>query len=86
MEPSEASLVGDVMRRWPATMRAFLDHRMHCIGCPIACFHTVKDACHEHGVDSRVFMAELQKAILAGREPPLSGASGAQAAGQPEQI
>jgi len=53
------SLVDDVMRDWPATIRAFLDHRMRCVGCPIGCFHTVADACREHGVDGARFLAAL---------------------------
>jgi hybrid cluster-associated redox disulfide protein len=53
-------LVDDVMRVWPATIRAFLDRRMNCPGCPIACFHTVEDACREHGVDVDAFLGELR--------------------------
>ena len=52
--------VDEVMRRWPATIRAFLDHRMQCIGCPIAAFHTVDDACREHAVDRAAFLVVLQ--------------------------
>ena len=33
--------VDEVMRRWPATIRVFLDFRMGCVGCPIGGFHTV---------------------------------------------
>jgi hybrid cluster-associated redox disulfide protein len=53
--------VDEVMRRWPATIRAFLDHRMQCVGCPIATFHTVDDACREHGVDRVAFLAMLHE-------------------------
>lgn len=58
--------VDDVMRRWPMTIRAFLKHRMHCVGCPIACFHTVVDACREHGVDQAGFLADLRAVIAQG--------------------
>ncbi|MEE1609845.1 DUF1858 domain-containing protein [Microvirga sp. CF3016] len=62
--PVEAThLVDDVMRRCPATIRVFLKHGMRCVGCPIGCFHTVDDACREHGVDRTKFMAELRTAI-----------------------
>ena len=54
MTIESTQLVDDVMRRWPATIRVFLNHRMHCVGCPIACFHTVEDACREHDVDRAV--------------------------------
>jgi hybrid cluster-associated redox disulfide protein len=61
--PIEATqLVDDIMRRWPTTIRVFLNHRMRCIGCPIACFHTVDDACREHGVDGTVFLSDLNAA------------------------
>jgi hybrid cluster-associated redox disulfide protein len=53
-------LVDDVMSRSPRTIRAFLAFRMHCVGCPIACFHTVADACREHGVDRDAFMNALR--------------------------
>lgn len=53
------ALVDDVMRRWPATIRVFLDHNMGCVGCPIAAFHTVDDACREHGVNRERFLASL---------------------------
>jgi len=66
--PLEATqLVDDVMRKWPATIRVFLDHRMRCVGCPIACFHTIDDACREHGADCAAFMADL-RAIVAREE------------------
>ena len=42
-----SQFVDDVMRRWPATIRVFLNYRMRCVGCPIACFHTIEDACRE---------------------------------------
>jgi hybrid cluster-associated redox disulfide protein len=59
-EIDAAMMVDDVMRGWPATIRAFLDHRMNCPGCPIACFHTVADACREHNVDPERFLRDLR--------------------------
>jgi len=52
-------LVADVMKEQPATIRVFLDFRMGCVGCPIACFHTVDDACKEHHVDRDAFLKAL---------------------------
>lgn len=54
------TLVDDVMDACPATIRVFLDFKMGCVGCPIACFHTVDDACGEHGVDRAAFLAALR--------------------------
>jgi hybrid cluster-associated redox disulfide protein len=51
--------VDDVIRTKPETIRVFLAHRMGCVGCPIATFHTVDDACHEHDIDRDAFMEAL---------------------------
>ncbi|UVO38933.1 DUF1858 domain-containing protein [Bradyrhizobium arachidis] len=64
MPPGPDDLVDEVMRSHPATIRAFLDFRMSCVGCPIACFHTVLDACVEHGVDCNEFLRALRNAAL----------------------
>ena len=53
-------IVGEVMNAQPATIRVFLDFRMGCVGCPIAAFHTVDDACKEHGIDRDKFLAALR--------------------------
>jgi hybrid cluster-associated redox disulfide protein len=62
MAISSHLLVEDVMTRWPATIRVFLDFKLGCVGCPISSFHSVDDACHEHGIDAGNFMAALRGA------------------------
>jgi hybrid cluster-associated redox disulfide protein len=52
-------LVDDVMRAEPRTIRVFLAFQMGCVGCPLACFHTVADACREHSTDCAAFLAAL---------------------------
>jgi hybrid cluster-associated redox disulfide protein len=52
-------LVDDVMRAEPRTIRVFLAFQMGCVGCPLACFHTVADACREHHIDRDAFLAAL---------------------------
>ena len=58
-------LVDEVMRSHPATIRVFLDFKMGCVGCPIACFHTIDDACAEHSVDCGAFLRALR--VVAGQ-------------------
>ncbi|NVN88106.1 MAG: DUF1858 domain-containing protein [Rhodopseudomonas sp.] len=57
------SLVDTVMKGSPATIRVFLDFKLGCVGCPIASFHSVEDACREHGIDHESFLAALRAAI-----------------------
>ncbi|MCG6204990.1 DUF1858 domain-containing protein [Rhodopseudomonas sp. HC1] len=59
-----SSVVEDVMRDWPATIRTFLDFQLACVGCPIATFHTVADSCQEHGIEEATFVAALRAAVV----------------------
>lgn len=72
--------VDDVMRQWPATIRIFLDFRMNCVGCPIAGFHTVADACREHGVEPGDFLSALTTSASA-----VNGSAPRRALGDAEQ-
>jgi hybrid cluster-associated redox disulfide protein len=51
--------VDEVMRRWPQTIRVFLDFGFGCVGCPIACFHSVEEASREHRADLEAFITAL---------------------------
>lgn len=57
--PTPDMTVDQVMNRWPASIRVFMDFRMGCVGCPIATFHSVYEASHEHHVDGSAFLAAL---------------------------
>ncbi|MGE3831038.1 MAG: DUF1858 domain-containing protein [Parvibaculaceae bacterium] len=53
----------EILRQWPSTIRVLLRHKVLCIGCPLATFHTVTDACIEHGLNEETFVMELERAI-----------------------
>lgn len=55
-----------VMRRWPATIAVVMRHGMLCVGCPVGPFHTVAQACAEHGVDEDRFLDEVAAEIRGG--------------------
>jgi hybrid cluster-associated redox disulfide protein len=58
--PTTDLAVDEVMQRWPSTIRVFLDFGMGCVGCPIATFHSIDDACREHSIDLEKFLERLQ--------------------------
>jgi hybrid cluster-associated redox disulfide protein len=60
--PTLDMTVDQVMSRWPASIRVFMDFRMGCVGCPIAMFHSVDEASREHAIDGSAFLAALQAA------------------------
>ncbi|WP_367182953.1 DUF1858 domain-containing protein [Ferrovibrio sp.] len=55
-------IVDDVLHRRPAIIRVFLDHRMRCVGCPIACFHSIDEACRAHSIAPETFLSALRLA------------------------
>lgn len=55
--------VSEIMKRWPATMRLFIDRRLLCVGCPIAPFHMLTDVAFEHGVDYDSLVAAVAKVV-----------------------
>lgn len=59
------TLVDEVLRSCPRSAEVFIHRRMHCVGCPIASFHSVEEACSEHGQELDGFVAELQAAMAA---------------------
>jgi len=63
--PTAEMTVNEVMRRWPPTIRVFLDFRMRCVGCPIAAFHSIDEACEEHDVDVEAFLPKILEASKA---------------------
>ena len=56
-----------ILRLWPATIRVLLRHKVLCIGCPLAVFHTVADAFTEHCLNDKAFVTELEQAISESR-------------------
>lgn len=64
----------EMMRRWPSTIPVMLRHRFLCVGCPIAPFHTLLDACHEHGADLGEVTAEIGEAVGGTVPPPAARA------------
>lgn len=55
------SIVDDVMARWPDAVQVFIRHRMQCIGCELAPFHSLEYAAQEHGICEADFYADLSK-------------------------
>ena len=53
-----------VMMTWPETVKVFIRHRMHCVGCPIRRFYTIEDACRVHGIVKSAFLADLNRTII----------------------
>jgi hybrid cluster-associated redox disulfide protein len=71
--PTAELTVDSVMQRWPSTIRIFLDFGLNCVGCPIATFHSVDEACSEHGIDLEKFLERLRETAAQTSAPAETG-------------
>ena len=55
--------VNAVMTRWPATIRVFLDRRMHCVGCPVGGLHSLEEAAKAHDLPLADLLSELARMV-----------------------
>lgn len=51
--------VYEVMERWPESPRVFLKHGMMCVGCAVARFHSLGEACEFQEVSLDAFCDDL---------------------------
>jgi len=52
-----------LLRRFPRLAPAFLNRDMLCVGCMVAPFHTLTDACAEYGLSQERFIEELARLL-----------------------
>ena len=64
MTPIDPSItVAQLLDRHPNAMRIFIDRRMSCIGCSIAPYHTIEEACAEYDLVLEAFTRELAATV-----------------------
>jgi len=60
-------LVADILAGSPGAARLLLDRGMHCVGCAIAPFETIAEACTIYGVSIERLLRDLASSIEAER-------------------
>jgi hybrid cluster-associated redox disulfide protein len=63
VQVTATNTIADLLAAHPSAARVLVDHRMHCVGCDIAPFETIGDACAIYGINSGEFFADLRRAI-----------------------
>ena len=56
-------LIGEVIGKYPETIRVFHSHGFGCIGCVIADFETIEEGAEAHGMDVEGLIKDLNEAI-----------------------
>jgi hybrid cluster-associated redox disulfide protein len=57
--PMADTLIDDLIDQFPEVIAAFVQRRMHCVGCPMARFETVAEVCEIYQLPLDSFLADL---------------------------
>ena len=55
--------IAELLATYPAAARVLVGRRMHCVGCDIAPFETIADACVIYDVAIDDLFAEIHRAM-----------------------
>ncbi len=53
--------IGELITRQPRAARLLIDRGMHCVGCAIAPFETIAEACAIYGVSVELLLIEFDR-------------------------
>ncbi len=50
---------GEVLEKYPETAQVMLSHGLHCVGCHIASYETIKQGAKAHGMTDKQIVTML---------------------------
>ena len=58
--------IGEVLKKYPESLKVFLSHGLMCVGCAVARFENIRQGAQAHGIDVDALITDLNEA--AGQE------------------
>ena len=55
--------IGEIVTKYPQTVRVFLTHGLMCIGCAAARFENLEQGATAHGIDVEALLKDLNAAV-----------------------
>jgi len=59
---------GEVLKKYPETVKTFFEYGMHCFGCHLAVEETIEQGALAHGVSVDQLMEDLNKTVSSAAE------------------
>ena len=56
--------IDEVVQKYPQTIRTFMKHGLHCIGCFAASFENIDQGAQAHGINVDALIADLNKDVV----------------------
>jgi hybrid cluster-associated redox disulfide protein len=67
---------GEVLKKYPETVKTFFQYGMHCFGCHLAVDETIEQGALVHGVEVDKLVEDLNKTIASFVEKVKNASSG----------
>jgi hybrid cluster-associated redox disulfide protein len=59
---------GEVLKKYPQTVKTFFEYGMHCFGCHLSVAETIEQGAVAHGVEVDKLVDDLNKLVSASAE------------------
>ncbi len=57
--------IGDVLKKYPESLKVFLSHGLMCVGCAVARFENIRQGATAHGIDVDALIRDLNEIVPA---------------------
>jgi hybrid cluster-associated redox disulfide protein len=55
--------IGDVLKKYPESLKVFLSHGLMCVGCAVARFENIEQGAMAHGINVDALMKDLNEVV-----------------------
>ena len=56
--------IGEVVQKYPHTIKVFFRHGLGCVGCAVARFENIAQGAMAHGIDVDTLLKDLNQSVL----------------------
>jgi hybrid cluster-associated redox disulfide protein len=56
--------IGEIVQKYPQTVKIFLRHGLMCVGCAAARFETMEQGATAHGINVEALLKDLNTAVV----------------------
>jgi hybrid cluster-associated redox disulfide protein len=56
--------IGEVLKKYPESLKVFLSHGLMCVGCAVARFENIRQGAVAHGINVDALIKDLNEVAL----------------------
>lgn len=56
--------IGEVLKKYPESLKVFLSHGLMCVGCAVARFENIRQGATAHGINVDALIKDLNEAAV----------------------